>query len=504
MARRALRCAGTLLLALVLLAGQSEAESGPPGEDHELDPTVWAERFPGVASPRGTPYVKMGRICSSRELARMRRGYSGEISAVLADLTARVAPEAVSLAQLAAMVHDIASDHDDILGVDVQPGDVIIDVGAHVGLFSMVAARLWPHARVYAVEMAPAPFALLQHNIRANNLSSSVTPFLAALVPTATTAGESQSVRIVYDPESSLHTSLYSGEHNPELALEEEEAAAGAEEVPALSLPALYEAIRRDLGLGRADGPLPVDCEGCEHAALADEGALDGPAARLLSLRGEAHSVVSEGVLSRRALLRPGRLAAAGQLGACTDRALRAALVYRTSERIVCDAEAAARAAARGGLAGRRLRRAALQASTTSESAPYKGAGNSGAAPVLYDPTSLSSPLYWQYSSYISYFYNPANRSHESWLAPRPFFRGPKCPTEFPYAFDPVQAAPVYTGPTAAICYFIYDSNVAAQCGIVSTPIAFPPYEPPVATPAPGALPEPSHLLIVPSRVPVW
>lgn len=51
----------------------------------------------------------------------------------------------------------------------VQPGDVVVDVGANIGYYTLVCARLaGPSGRVYAFEPEPQNFALLQQNVALN------------------------------------------------------------------------------------------------------------------------------------------------------------------------------------------------------------------------------------------------------------------------------------------------------------------------------------------------
>lgn len=51
----------------------------------------------------------------------------------------------------------------------VRPGHVVVDVGAHVGYFTLLAAKLTgPQGRVFAFEAAPENFALLNDNLQLN------------------------------------------------------------------------------------------------------------------------------------------------------------------------------------------------------------------------------------------------------------------------------------------------------------------------------------------------
>jgi FkbM family methyltransferase len=55
----------------------------------------------------------------------------------------------------------------------LEPGDVFIDVGAHVGYFSLLASGLvGPQGAVVAIEPLPVSFELLERNIRTNGASN--------------------------------------------------------------------------------------------------------------------------------------------------------------------------------------------------------------------------------------------------------------------------------------------------------------------------------------------
>jgi FkbM family methyltransferase len=60
----------------------------------------------------------------------------------------------------------------------LRPGDVVFDVGANVGLYTLIAARkVAPEGHVYAFEPSPDTFAILDRNIRSNGLEAVVTCF---------------------------------------------------------------------------------------------------------------------------------------------------------------------------------------------------------------------------------------------------------------------------------------------------------------------------------------
>ena len=74
---------------------------------------------------------------------------------------------------------------------EVSAGDVVVDIGAHIGYNSLYAAtRVGNRGRVYAVEPAPDNLEVLAHNVRANH-ASSVTVFRGA-------AGEAHGTRPLY------------------------------------------------------------------------------------------------------------------------------------------------------------------------------------------------------------------------------------------------------------------------------------------------------------------
>jgi FkbM family methyltransferase len=59
----------------------------------------------------------------------------------------------------------------DLPGLDWPHLETIVDVGAHVGAFTIWAGMKSPNASIVAIEPNPATFALLERNVAANGLS---------------------------------------------------------------------------------------------------------------------------------------------------------------------------------------------------------------------------------------------------------------------------------------------------------------------------------------------
>lgn len=56
-------------------------------------------------------------------------------------------------------------------GVEIAPGQTVVDVGAHIGVFSLMAARkVGPRGRVLSFEPSPRTLELLRRNLAANAL----------------------------------------------------------------------------------------------------------------------------------------------------------------------------------------------------------------------------------------------------------------------------------------------------------------------------------------------
>ena len=141
----------------------------------------------------------------------------------------------------------------------VRANDVVIDVGAHIGRYALLAAA--NDANVIAVEPDPANFRLLEKNVQSNGRSNVV------LVPEAMTAKPG---KLLLSPAPAWNTGVSSvrpdsaGEFSPSVG-------AGEISVPGETLDNIVNAH----GLSRIDW-LKIDVEGHEIAVLEGGGlALD-------------------------------------------------------------------------------------------------------------------------------------------------------------------------------------------------------------------------------------
>jgi len=149
--------------------------------------------------------------------------------------------------------------------IDFAPGDVVVDVGGHVGLVSCALARWFPFITIYTFEPVPETYRNLVFNLSQNGIAN-VRPFPCGLssdgrtielaVPATNTGGASCLRRAMVLPR---HTVVRS---------------------PSRTLDSVFE----EYGIDRCK-LLKIDCEGAEHEILLGSRCLE----RVEHLRGEFH-----------------------------------------------------------------------------------------------------------------------------------------------------------------------------------------------------------------------
>lgn len=139
----------------------------------------------------------------------------------------------------------------------VKKASVGIDIGAHIGVFSVFAARQNPGLKIYAYEPAEDNFKLLQENIALNKLEGRIVPVQAAVV------GRDTGRRKLY----------LTGKEHGLYTIDEDQLEAiknynmrgevGSVEVEALPLAGIFDANN----IERCDF-IKMDCEGSEYEIL--------------------------------------------------------------------------------------------------------------------------------------------------------------------------------------------------------------------------------------------
>jgi FkbM family methyltransferase len=164
------------------------------------------------------------------------------------------------------VLRDLRKDAYRLRGIMFRPGDIVVDVGGHVGMFSIFIAKLRPFVKVYAFEPVPENCAHFRSNLERNRVSnvelipSAVTkdgrdlPITVALA--SNSGGGTAHARVLGQPGHITHR------------------------VQSITLQQVFD--RYDI---RACKLLKIDCEGSEHEVLLNFSYLD----RVEFLRGEFH-----------------------------------------------------------------------------------------------------------------------------------------------------------------------------------------------------------------------
>jgi FkbM family methyltransferase len=131
-------------------------------------------------------------------------------------------------------------------GHEIRETDTIVDIGANIGCFAVVAGLAAKKGRVFAFEPDRQNHALAERNAALNGLTNVVVERVAV-------AGEPGTLRLFQGSENSLHTVLQS-------RLDGE---AAGEEVPAITLQQIFDRHK----ITRCDF-LKMNCEGAEYEIL--------------------------------------------------------------------------------------------------------------------------------------------------------------------------------------------------------------------------------------------
>ncbi len=155
-------------------------------------------------------------------------------------------------------------------GQRIDKGATVIDVGANIGCFTLLAAKIvGPSGRVIALEPEPSTFAQLLRNIKLNGVTN--------VVPMQLAVGARRGCVTLHAAPNALFTSLFTSVNGRDIA--------GVDHAVEMTT---IEAIMDANGISRCDY-LKLDCEGAEHEIIASMP--EATARRIAQITLEVHKI---------------------------------------------------------------------------------------------------------------------------------------------------------------------------------------------------------------------
>lgn len=155
-------------------------------------------------------------------------------------------------------------------GQSLLPGDIVIDIGANIGCFAVLAAKIvGPTGHVYAVEPEESTYRQLVRNIELNQLGN-ITPLKLAV-------GDTEGTITLHADTNRLFSSIFSSVNGHIVTGDDQEVQVTTLE----KLMNSYEIHRCNY--------LKLDCEGAEHRIVASLS--EAAAARIDQITMELHKV---------------------------------------------------------------------------------------------------------------------------------------------------------------------------------------------------------------------
>ncbi|HEY2363859.1 MAG TPA: FkbM family methyltransferase [Candidatus Angelobacter sp.] len=143
------------------------------------------------------------------------------------------------------VAEELLNDVYGLQNIEFRPGDIVVDVGAHIGLVSLYLAKRWPFLQIFAFEPHPINHANFARNLRLNNVSN------VSLFQQAVTAdGRSIMLRLV-DSNTGGASAVFD--------------MAGAYTVGPVESVTLQEIFDKTIAPTQRCRLLKIDCEGTEY-----------------------------------------------------------------------------------------------------------------------------------------------------------------------------------------------------------------------------------------------
>ena len=156
-----------------------------------------------------------------------------------------------SESSVALMQEEIAKDSYGLMKLNLKPGDVVFDIGAHIGCISIMLSKLYPGIKIYAFEPANITYDFLLKNIKQNNITN-IVPVNKAV------SGVAGKFDLVFNFKDTCGSSLNYTPAMKQLLLENQWV---RQEADCITLEQAFNSF----GVDRVQW-LKMDCEGSEHS----------------------------------------------------------------------------------------------------------------------------------------------------------------------------------------------------------------------------------------------
>lgn len=101
------------------------------------------------------------------------------------------------------LIQQEISTYKTLFDINFQPGDIILDLGANLGIISILLSKKFPFTKIYSFEASPINYQNFIKNIKDNNCSN-ITPFNLAVWSTS-----GDTIQIPTSPTNSGGSSIY-------------------------------------------------------------------------------------------------------------------------------------------------------------------------------------------------------------------------------------------------------------------------------------------------------
>jgi methyltransferase, FkbM family len=166
--------------------------------------------------------------------------------------------------------------------IDFQPGDIILDIGAHVGVFALYMAERWPGVRVISYEPSTTNYQRLLRNLKPNADDLAIAPSAICHLENGSVI-EAHNLAVTADGRD-IELSYARGNTGGTTALRKVNGHL-VEHAKSTTLDAIIDGLSKFVGEVKRVRFLKIDAEGMEHSILKAATLLD----RVDFLSGEFH-----------------------------------------------------------------------------------------------------------------------------------------------------------------------------------------------------------------------